>query len=66
MSSKRYYIVKGLLEPIHLNENERELLVEGMHDSVVKIVQEVYKSTEIFRETVGSLSEEMQQKVTET
>ena len=51
--------MKGLLEPIHLNENERELLVEGMHDSVVKIVQEVYKSTEIFRDTIGSLSEEM-------
>ena len=45
MTSKRYYMVSGLLEPIHLKENERELLVEGMQTSVAKIVQEVYKST---------------------
>ena len=30
MESKKYYITSGLLEPIHLQENERDLLVEGM------------------------------------
>ena len=30
VNAKRYYIQKGLLEPIHLVEDERKLLVEGM------------------------------------
>ena len=60
MSSKRYYITKGLLEPIHLKENERELLVEGMQTSVAKIVQEVYKSAEICKEAFGGISKDMQ------
>ena len=38
MTAKRYFIKQGLLEPIHLLEDERKLLVEGMQDSVGKIV----------------------------
>ena len=30
MESRKYYMTSGLLEPIHLQENERDLLVEGM------------------------------------
>ena len=44
MKAKRFYIKEGLLEPIHLVESERKLLVEGMQTSVAGIIQEVYKS----------------------
>ena len=30
MVSERYFIKSGLLEPIHLTEEERDLLVDGM------------------------------------
>ena len=30
MVAERYYIKSGLLEPIHLTEEERDLLVDGM------------------------------------
>ena len=63
MTSKRYYMVSGMLEPIHLKENERELLVEGMQTSVAKIVQEVYKSTEICKEAFGMISQDMKRKI---
>ena len=41
MDAKRFYIKEGLLEPIHLVEDERKLLVEGMQTSIAKILQEV-------------------------
>ena len=30
MVSERYYIKSGVFEPIHLSEEERDLLVDGM------------------------------------
>ena len=66
MQNKSYYIVKGLLEPIHLKTDERELLVEGMQTSVGKIVEEVYKSAKICEDTFGSISKEMQITIEET
>ena len=47
MKAKKFYIKEGLLEPIHLVESERKLLVEGMQTSVAGIVQEIYKSQQI-------------------
>ena len=44
MYSERYFIKKGLLEPIHLTEEERDLLVDGMLTSITKIAEEVNKS----------------------
>ena len=38
MEAKRYFIKEGALEPIHLVENERKLLAEGMQTSVAKIL----------------------------
>ena len=32
--SNRYYIKKGLLEPVHLQEEERKLILEGMQTSL--------------------------------
>ena len=37
MSSERYYIKKGLLEPVQISEEERDLLIEGMLASIAKI-----------------------------
>ena len=37
MSSDRYYIKKGLLEPVQISEEERDLLIEGMLASIAKI-----------------------------
>ena len=56
MESKRYYIKEGALEPIHLVENERKLLAEGMQTSVAKILQEVQKSMKICKETCGEVN----------
>ena len=47
INSERYYIKSGLLEPIHLTEDERDLLVDGMLTSVTKIAEEVIKAKEI-------------------
>ena len=44
MNSKRYYIKEGLLEPVQISEEERDLLIEGMIESLAKIVEEVKKS----------------------
>ena len=43
----RLYIESGLLEPVHLQEEERKLLIEGMQASITKIVQELIKSQEL-------------------
>ena len=66
MQNKSYYIVKGLLEPIHLKADERELLVEGMQTSVGKIVEEVYKSAKICEDTFGTIGKDMRSKIEET
>ena len=66
MNSKRYYIKSGLLEPIHLVESERKLLVEGMQTSVAKIFEEVMKSKKICEETFGQVSDELITKAEET
>ena len=41
MVSERYYIKSGLLEPIHLNEEEKDLIADSMKSSIDKIVEEV-------------------------
>ena len=46
-SSGRYFIDEGLFEPIHLIENERQFLFEGMQTSIANIVEEVVKSNQI-------------------
>ena len=66
MQSKRYYIVKGLIEPVHLNESERDHLVEGMLESVKAIYQEVSKSAQIHIQTFGKISEELKCRTEET
>ena len=47
LASGRYYIKKGLLEPVQISEEERDLLIEGMLASIAKIFEEVSKSKEI-------------------
>ena len=44
MNSKRYHIKEGMLEPVQISEEERDLLIEGMIESLAKIVEEVKKS----------------------
>ena len=58
ISSGRYYIDKGLFEPIHLLENERQFLFDGMQTSIANIAQEVIKSNQICKQTCGSISRE--------
>ena len=66
MSSNMYYIEKGLLEPIHQTEEERDLLVEGMQTSIAKIVSEVIKSTEICEKSFGTISMDLKEKLEKT
>ena len=57
IKSERYFIESGLLEPIHLQEEERKLLVEGMQAAITKIVLELIKYQELQREMTGSSSD---------
>ena len=66
ISSKRYFIKSGLLEPIHLTEDERDLLVDGMLTSVTKIAEEVIKSKEISMNATHTISDELATRIEET
>ena len=57
INSERYFIESGLLEPIHLQEEERKLLVEGMQAAITKIVLELIKYQELQREMTGTSSD---------
>ena len=57
INSERYFIESGLLEPIHLQEEERKLLVEGMQAAISKIVLELIKYQELQREMTGTSSD---------
>ena len=38
---KRYFIKGGLLEPVHLNPSECDILVKGMSQMLEKCAQEI-------------------------
>jgi len=38
---KRVYIKSGLLEPVHLMQKEREILVNGMKETMEKSINEI-------------------------
>ena len=57
INSERYFIESGLLEPIHLQEEERKLLVEGMQAAITKIILELIKYQELQREMTGTSSD---------
>ena len=66
INSARYYIKTGLLEPIHLTEDERDLLVDGMLSSITKIAEEVNKSKEISMNVTRTISDELATRIEET
>ena len=66
LESKRYYIKSGSLEPIHLTEDERELLVDGMQTSITKIAEEVIKSKEISMSVTKTISDRLANRLEET
>ena len=63
MSSDRYYIKKGLLEPVQISEEERDLLIEGMLASIAKIVEEVNKSKDICLDNMGNFSPKLKDRL---
>ena len=66
MFSDRYYIKEGLLEPVQLTEDERNLLIEGMLASIAKIAEEVNKSKDICLDITGSVSPQLKDRLEET
>ena len=56
IASKRYFIEEGLLEPVQISEEERDLIIEGMLASIGKIVEEVNKSKDICLDITGNVS----------
>ena len=66
MYAERYFIKSGLLEPIHLTEEERDLLVDGMQTSITKIAEEVNKSKDISIDVTGIISDELKVRLEET
>ena len=66
MFSGRYYIKKGLLEPVQISEEERDLLIEGMLASIAKIVEEVNKSKDICLDITGNFSPKLKERLEET
>ena len=55
-----------MLEPIHLTEDERDLLVDGMQTSITKIAEEVIKSKEISMSVTKTISDELAARLEET
>ena len=41
IESQRYYIRKGLLEPVHLIPKERDILIEGIQYAMKKCLHEI-------------------------
>ena len=66
MFSDRYYIKEGLLEPVQMSEEERDLLIEGMLASIAKIAEEVNKSKDICLNITGSFSPKLKERLEET
>ena len=62
----RYYIKEGLLEPVQMSEEERDLLIEGMLASIAKIAEEVNKSKDICLNITGSFSPKLKERLEET
>ena len=66
MFADRYYIKEGLLEPVQMSEEERDLLIEGMLASIAKIAEEVNKSKDICLNITGSFSPKLRERLEET
>ena len=41
IKSKRYYIADGLLEPVHLSLKERDILIEGIIQTMKKCEKDI-------------------------
>ena len=50
INSPRLYIKSGLLEPMHLQQKERDILVNGMTETMNKCINEIEISEQIFKE----------------
>ncbi len=59
INSPRLYIKNGLLEPVHLQEVERKILVENMQESLQKCIQEVKNSQKMYIDQVNRSSERL-------
>ena len=50
IKSKRYFIADGLLEPVHLSLKERDILIEGIIQTMKKCEQDIELQEQIFAE----------------
>ena len=66
MFSDRFFIKEGLLEPVQMSEEERDLLIEGMLASIAKIAEEVNKSKDICLGITGNISPQLKERLEET
>ena len=66
VKSNRFYIKSGLLEPVHLQEEERKLIVEGMQTSLAKMATEIKNSQELSFEATNMHSESLLKRLEET
>lgn len=41
INHKRYFIAKGFLEPVHLSEQERDILIENIQQTMKKCEEEI-------------------------
>ena len=53
IQSPQLYVKSGLIEPVHLLEVERKILIEGMQESLNKCILEIQKSHQLFEQKVG-------------
>ena len=60
IASPRFYIKSGTLEPVHLQEEERKRLVEGMQDTLTKCIREIEKAQINFLSTTNRFSHKLQ------
>ena len=64
--SDRYFIEEGLLEPVQISVEERDIVIEAMLTSIAKITEEVNKSKDICLNITGSFSPKLKERLEET
>jgi hypothetical protein len=61
MDHKRVYIKSGLLEPVHLMQKEREILVNGMKETMEKSIEEIEAAEHTYYEKTKRASEALRE-----
>ena len=64
IQSPAFYLQSGLFEPVHLQQNETEVLTQGMAETLEKCFDETGYSCKLFYEATKQTSEALDEQNT--